>query len=127
MTRPVSDRRFLYLALVFLALAAIILSFVGCASAGSLNVAQGAFVGATVADLHSTELALSQGYTEANPLMRNGVARVAFKAVTVGLVLYAGRVIEQRGGGTLAKVFTTAAAVGIGIISIRNYQIAWGR
>ena len=108
-----------------LGLLALYLS-VGCAHATSLKVAQGAFVGASVADLHSTQLALAQGHTEKNPLMRNGVARVVSKAAAVAVVLYVGQQIEQRGGGTLARVLTTAAAVGISIITIRNYNIAGG-
>lgn len=117
------------IALIFgvLGFMAIYLSFcAGCAHATSLKVAQGAFVGASMADLHSTQLALSQGHREANPVMQHGWARVAFKVASVGIVLQMGQELEQRGHPTLARVFTTAAATAMAIISARNYAIVRG-
>jgi hypothetical protein len=120
--------RLRFYALLFMLAGLACLAFIGCASSGSLKVAQAGFVAAQVADLHSTELALSRGAVEANPLMQGSSwQRVALKAASTAGVFWAGRTLESRGHRAVAVVATAALATAMAIISGHNYSIAWGR
>ena len=58
---------------------------------------EGLIIGASLADLASTEYALSTGLEEQNPLARRRGARIALKAIATGAVLWTYRTLEKHG------------------------------
>lgn len=70
-------------------------------STGKLALTYGGFA---LADLASTELALSRGATEGNPLVRDRGARFAVNAAVVGLSVIADRKLQRTGHRRAARV-----------------------
>ena len=114
------------LALAFSLAGLACLSLIGCASSGSLKLAQGAYLAANVADLHSTHQAHQAGAVEGNPLIGDTwlTWTLAKTAGTVG-VWWLGTQAEKRGHQQVAVVITTVVTVVTAIVSGRNYSIAW--
>lgn len=61
-------------------------------------------VGAAAADVISTEVALANGGTEANPLMVNRTARIAVKSGTTAAVVLIARELEESGHTRAASI-----------------------
>jgi len=79
---------------------------------------------AGMADSASTELALSRGAVEANPLMRSASVRCTVKpALTVG-IFYATRKLHKKKPKT-ALFLRVAITTGWAYVATRNFQIAY--
>ena len=76
------------------------------AGAEGLSKLELAAIGATAADLITTEIGIERyGLTEANPLMKNRGVRIAYGAGQAALFIWLGRWAERRGSDRMAKVF----------------------
>ncbi len=84
----------------------LILLIAATSSAEGLSKLELATIGATAADLITTEIGIERyGLIEANPLMKNRGVRLAYGAGQAALFIWLGRWAEKRGNGKLAKVF----------------------
>jgi hypothetical protein len=59
---------------------------------------------AATADLVTTEIALTQGATEVNPLMKQRATRISIKAAAVALVLWIEHTLRKTNHPNAAKV-----------------------
>lgn len=105
------------------------LSLSGCASSNLGRTLNIGVVGAAVADLHSSQLAIQRGVgREGNPLMGSSVWQQGLmKAGGVGLIIAAAHLAESKQRPILAHLVRGITITAWSIVSYRNYQIAGGR
>ncbi len=87
----------------------------------------GILIGTQFGDLLSTELALSHGHREANPIMSHDLAwNVAAKTVTTVGTLALYRHLQRTGRPTLARVMVYVVSGTVIAVSVRNAQMTRG-
>ena len=87
------------------------------------DVGSGLIVATSVADLATSEAALSRGGRELNPLLQGQVARYAVKAVGTTMIVVAHRKIRKR-SRTLGWTFAATVAVAFTAMAVHNHGVA---
>ncbi len=73
-------------------------------AAKGLSKLEVAVIGATAADIITTEININKGFAEVNPLMQNRGVRFAGNAAHVVLTIWISRWLDRQGNDKLAKV-----------------------
>lgn len=118
-------------------LLAVVILLVACSAHAqdtapfALRVAQGAFIGLEVLDVHSTWTALALGAKEGNgvmePIVEHRLILPAVKAGAVGLVIGGSEYLWRRGHRKTAVVFLVGLASVYGVTVTHNYQVLAAR
>lgn len=81
-----------------------------------------ALVGAAALDLYSTELVLSRGGRELNPVMREPAARIVMKTAATTAVLYTSHRLSCSGHPGWAKGLKWGTAIAWGAAAAWNFN-----
>lgn len=82
-------------------------------------------VGAAAADVISTEVGLSNGGTESNPLMENRTARIAVKSGTTAAVILIARELDSAGHTKAASIMRMSVFTLWMGAATWNLAVAW--
>lgn len=93
----------------------------------TLRIAQGAFVGLEVLDVHSTWTALGQGAREGNgwmaPIVQHRLLMPMAKATAISLAVGASEVLWRKGHRRTAVIGMLSLAAGYGVVVAHNYHV----
>lgn len=104
--------------------AIVLILGLGCASSNTGRVLNVGVVASGAWDLHSTNVAIARGGTEANPVMGSHAwQRLGLKAVGISTVLAGAYLLEKKDHRVLAHVIRSVVMVGWSAAAIHNGSV----
>lgn len=100
------------------------LSLIGCASSNTAKVLNVAVIGAGIADLHSTSVALDRGGVEGNAWMQGSdLRRALLKLGGVGLAIGGAELMDRKGRHVSAHLLRVVAMTAWSVAAVHNYRL----